>query len=51
MPQVPNPLDSGNKYLDCKNKIDFIPPNPVFQHSIIPLPHGIRLWSAAADFL
>jgi hypothetical protein len=24
-------------------KIDLIPPNPVFQHSIIPIPHGIRL--------
>ena len=23
--------------------LDFIPLNPVFQHSIIPLPHGIRL--------
>jgi hypothetical protein len=21
-------------------KTDLIPPNPVFQHSIIPLPHG-----------
>jgi hypothetical protein len=22
-------------------KIDLIPPNPVFQHSIVPLPHGM----------
>jgi hypothetical protein len=24
-------------------RIDSIPPNPVFQHSIIPLPHDSRL--------
>ncbi|CAB1076016.1 hypothetical protein D1AOALGA4SA_3818 [Olavius algarvensis Delta 1 endosymbiont] len=29
---------------DCRqNKIDLIPPSPVFQHSIIPLPHSIPL--------
>ena len=24
-------------------KIDLIPPNPAFQHFIIPVPHGLRL--------
>jgi hypothetical protein len=30
-------------YDKCHIKIDLIPPIPIFQHSIIPVPHGIRL--------
>ena len=31
-------------------KTDLIPPNPTFQHSIIPVSHGIRIRSAAGGF-
>jgi hypothetical protein len=30
--------DEGNRH-----KIDLIPQNPLFQYSIIPVPHGSRL--------
>jgi hypothetical protein len=32
-------------------KVDLIPPNPVFQHSIIPVPHGIWLRQSASGRL
>jgi hypothetical protein len=27
-----------------EKKVDLIAPNPIFQHSNIPVPHDIRLW-------
>ena len=35
-------LISDQCHLFKNKKINLISPNPVFQHSIIPVPHGIR---------